>query len=119
VKSFYISLLRVTYGWSSFLMPKGSKELWQAAVYLAGSFVLGIVFLISFPLDQYIEDDARGHVCAVLGVLFLVFNYWFAMKNGEAIRRESSGASMVAAHLVVISLITAGAVAIFLPAGIS
>lgn len=118
VKSFYIALLRVTYGWSSFLMPEGSKELWQAAVYLAGSFVLGVVFLISVPLEQYIEDDAKGHVCAVVGVLLLVFNYRFAMKNGEAIRRESSGLSMIAAHLIVFSLIAVGAVSIFLPGSI-
>lgn len=113
VKDFYISLLRVTYGWSSFLMPNGKKELWQAAVYLTATYVFGVIFLIIGPLGEHIEQGMRGHVCAVVVVVLLVFNYRFAVKNSYAIRQEGRGFSAVASYLFILSLIAAGLAAIF------
>jgi hypothetical protein len=115
MKGLYVQLLRVTYGWSSFLVPDGSRDLWQAAVYLTPSWIFVAFLLVVGPLDQYVADGNEGHVCALVGLASLLFNYRFAMKNADAIRRKGSMGSALLAYAVVLTPIAAGLVAVFYP----
>ena len=94
-------------------MPKKEKEIWQAAVYLTAAYVFGAIFLIIGPLGEYVEQELRGHVCAVVAVVSLFFNYRFAVKNCSAIRQESTGFAAIASIALIISLVAAGLAAIF------
>ena len=108
-----IGLLRVTYGWSSFLMPGGARDFWQAAVYLAAAYVFACFFVLSGPLGQLVDADTGAPVCAAVGLFGAFFNYWFALKHGREIAARGSRASTIAAYVVILSAIGAGIAAIF------